>query len=190
MEAFSQVYTGFSVALQPINLLFCFLGTLIGTLVGVLPGLGPVAAMSLLLPATFHTTPEASIIMLAGIYYGSMYGGSTTSILMNIPGEAASVITCLDGHEMAKQGRAGAALGIAAFGSFIAATIGIIGLQLLSGPLVDFALKEKIPRRCGFYYLISLSRISNNIDFVGKVLSLVNVRKDKGKKLTCLKRRR
>ena len=141
MEVFSQVFTGFSVALQPINLLFCFLGTLIGTLVGVLPGLGPVAAMSLLLPATFHTTPEASIIMLAGIYYGSMYGGSTTSILMNIPGEAASIITCLDGHEMAKQGRAGAALGIAAFGSFIAATIGIIGLQLLSAPLVDFALK-------------------------------------------------
>lgn len=145
MEAFSQILTGFSVALQPINLLFCFLGTLIGTLVGVLPGLGPVAAMSLLLPATFHTTPEASIIMLAGIYYGSMYGGSTTSILMNIPGEAASVITCLDGHEMAKQGRAGAALGIAAFGSFIAATIAIIGLQLLSGPLVDFALKFGSP---------------------------------------------
>jgi putative tricarboxylic transport membrane protein len=145
MEVFSQVFTGFSVALQPINLLFCFLGTLIGTLVGVLPGLGPVAAMSLLLPATFHTTPEASIIMLAGIYYGSMYGGSTTSILMNIPGEAASIITCLDGHEMAKQGRAGAALGIAAFGSFIAATIGIIGLQLLSAPLVDFALKFGAP---------------------------------------------
>jgi putative tricarboxylic transport membrane protein len=121
------------------------MGTLIGTLVGVLPGLGPVAAMSLLLPATFHTTPEASIIMLAGIYYGAMYGGSTTSILMNIPGEAASVITCLDGHEMAKQGRAGAALGISAFGSFIAGTIGIIGLQLLSAPLVDFALKFGSP---------------------------------------------
>jgi putative tricarboxylic transport membrane protein len=142
---FSQLVTGFSVALQPVNLLYCFIGTLIGTLVGVLPGLGPVAAMSLLLPATFHTTPEASIIMLAGIYYGSMYGGSTTSILMNIPGEAASIVTCLDGHEMAKRGRAGAALGIAAFGSFIAATIAIIGLQLLSAPLVDFALKFGSP---------------------------------------------
>jgi putative tricarboxylic transport membrane protein len=145
MEVFSQLITGFSVALQPVNLLYCFLGTLIGTLVGVLPGLGPVAAMSLLLPATFHTTPEASIIMLAGIYYGSMYGGSTTSILMNIPGEAASIVTCLDGHEMAKRGRAGAALGIAAFGSFIAASIAIIGLQLLSAPLVDFALKFGSP---------------------------------------------
>jgi putative tricarboxylic transport membrane protein len=141
MDFFSQIFMGFSVALQPINLLYCFLGTLIGTLVGVLPGLGPVAAMSLLLPATFHTTPEASIIMLAGIYYGSMYGGSTTSILMNIPGEAASIMTCLDGHQMAKQGRAGAALGISAFGSFIAATIAIIGLQLLSVPLIGFALK-------------------------------------------------
>ncbi|HEX2965561.1 MAG TPA: tripartite tricarboxylate transporter permease [Syntrophorhabdaceae bacterium] len=145
MEVFNQLITGFSVALQPMNLLYCFLGTLIGTLVGVLPGLGPVAAMSLLLPATFHTTPEASIIMLAGIYYGSMYGGSTTSILMNIPGEAASIVTCLDGHEMAKRGRAGAALGMAAFGSFIAATVALIGLQLLSGPLVDFALKFGSP---------------------------------------------
>jgi putative tricarboxylic transport membrane protein len=141
MYVLNQLAIGFSVAMQPVNLLFCFIGTVIGTLVGVLPGLGPVAAMSLLLPATFHTTPEASIIMLAGIYYGAMYGGSTTSILMNIPGEAASVITCLDGHEMAKQGRAGAALGISAFGSFIAGTIGIIGLQLLSVPLVGFALR-------------------------------------------------
>jgi len=123
------------------NLFYCFLGVLIGTLVGVLPGLGPVAAMSLLLPATFHTTPVASIIMMAGIYYGAMYGGSTTSILVNIPGEAASVMTCLDGYQMARQGRAGPALGISAFGSFIAGTIGIIGMMLISPPLVNFALK-------------------------------------------------
>jgi len=117
------------------------MGVLIGTLVGVLPGLGPVAAMSLLLPATFHTTPVAAIIMLSGIYYGAMYGGSTTSILVNIPGEAASVMTCLDGYQMACQGRAGPALGISAFGSFIAGTIGIIGLMLIAPPLVEFALK-------------------------------------------------
>jgi len=132
---------GFQVAFQPINLLFCFVGVLIGTLVGVLPGLGPVAAISLLLPSTFHVTPVSAVIMLAGIYYGAMYGGSTTSILMNIPGEAASVITCLDGYQMARQGRAGPALGISAFGSFIAGTIGIIGLMLIAPPLADFALK-------------------------------------------------
>jgi putative tricarboxylic transport membrane protein len=141
MDMLNQITVGFSVALLPINLFYCFMGALIGTLVGVLPGLGPVAAMSLLLPATFHTTPEASIIMLAGIYYGAMYGGSTTSILMNIPGEAASVITCIDGHQMARKGRAGAALGISAFGSFIAGTLGIIGLQILSVPLINLALR-------------------------------------------------
>ena len=130
MDVLNHIFIGFSVALAPANLLYCFIGVLIGTLVGVLPGLGPVAAMSLLLPATFHTTPEASIIMLAGIYYGSMYGGSTTSILVNIPGEAASVITCIDGYQMARKGRAGAALGIAAFGSFIAGTVGIIGFTM------------------------------------------------------------
>ncbi len=132
---------GFQVALQPNNLAFCFIGVLIGTLVGVLPGLGPVAAISLLLPTTFHVTPVSGIIMLAGIYYGAMYGGSTTSILVNIPGEAASVVTCLDGYKMARQGRAGPALGIAAFGSFIAGTFGVIGLMLIAPPLAEMALK-------------------------------------------------
>jgi putative tricarboxylic transport membrane protein len=141
MELISYILLGFSVVFEPLNLFYCFTGVLIGTLVGVLPGLGPVAAMSLLLPATFHTTPVASIIMLAGIYYGAMYGGSTTSILVNIPGEAASVMTCLDGYQMARRGRAGPALGISAFGSFIAGTIGIIGMMLISPPLVNFALK-------------------------------------------------
>src|SRR5512136_884010 len=141
MDILSQLMTGFAVALQPTNLLYCFLGCLIGTLVGVLPGLGPTAAMSLLLPATFHVDPVASIIMLAGIYYGAMYGGSTTSILVNIPGEAASVMTCLDGYQMARQGRAGPALGISAFGSFIAGTLGIIGLTLMAPPLANFALR-------------------------------------------------
>lgn len=141
MDIFHHLLVGFSVAFQPVNLFYCFLGVLIGTLVGVLPGLGPVAAMSLLLPATFHTSPVASIIMLAGIYYGAQYGGSTTSILVNIPGEASSVMTCLDGYQMARQGRAGPALGISAFGSFIAGTLGILGLILVAPPLVDFALK-------------------------------------------------
>ena len=141
MNIFNHLLMGLSVAIEPMNLLYCFMGCLIGTLVGVLPGLGPTAAMSLLLPATFHTTPVSAIIMLSGIYYGAMYGGSTTSILVNIPGEAASVVTCFDGYQMARQGRAGAALGISAFGSFIAGTIGIIGLSLLAPPLADMALK-------------------------------------------------
>ncbi len=132
---------GFQVAVLPVNLFFCFVGVLIGTLVGVLPGLGPVAAISLLLPTTFHITPVSAVIMLAGIYYGAMYGGSTTSILVNIPGEASSVVTCLDGYRMAQQGRAGPALGIAAFGSFIAGTLAIIGLMLIAPPLSEMALK-------------------------------------------------
>ncbi len=141
MDTFSQLLLGFSVALQPINLFYCFMGCLIGTLVGVLPGLGPTAAMSLLLPATLHITPVAALIMLAGIYYGAMYGGSTTSILVNIPGEAASAVTCLDGYQMARQGKAGRALGISAFGSFIAGTIGIFGMTLLAVPLANLALR-------------------------------------------------
>src|SRR5512139_4138975 len=131
---------GFHVALEPANLMYCFFGVLIGTLVGVLPGLGPASAMAILLPATFKVTPVSSFIMLAGIYCGAMYGGSTTSILVNIPGEAASVITCLDGHQMALKGRAGPALGIAAFGSFIAGTVSVIGLMIVAPPLAKFAL--------------------------------------------------
>jgi putative tricarboxylic transport membrane protein len=140
MDILNHMALGAQIILQPINLLFCFLGCLMGTLVGVLPGLGPTAAIALLLPNTFHVPPVTAIIMLAGIYYGAMYGGSTTSILVNIPGEAASVITCLDGYQMAQKGRAGPALGIAAFGSFIAGTISILGLMLVAPPLARFAL--------------------------------------------------
>ena len=140
MDILAHIALGAQIIIQPINLLFCFLGVLMGTLVGVLPGLGPTAAIALLLPNTFHVSPVTAIIMLAGIYYGAMYGGSTTSILVNIPGEAASVITCLDGYQMALKGRAGPALGIAAFGSFIAGTISIIGLMLVAPPLAKFAL--------------------------------------------------
>ena len=140
MEAAQSIFYGFAVALTPQNLAFCFIGVLLGTLVGVLPGIGPAAAMSLLLPTTMRLDPTSSMIMLSGLYYGTMYGGSTTSILVNIPGEAASVITCLDGYQMARKGRAGPALGVAAFGSFIAGTLGVIGLMLLAPTLAKFAL--------------------------------------------------
>ena len=141
MDLADNLLTGLAVALQWHNVLFCFVGVLVGTLIGVLPGLGPVGAMSILLPVTFGISPVTAIIMLSGIYYGAQYGGSTTSILVGIPGEAASVVTTLDGHQMALQGRAGPALGIAAFGSFIAGTLGIIGLMLLAPPLASLALR-------------------------------------------------
>jgi len=141
MEALQSLSYGFSIAFQPENLFFCFVGSLLGTLIGVLPGIGPVGAIAILLPVTFKIPATGAIIMLAGLYYGAMYGGSTTSVLVNIPGEAASVITCLDGHKMALQGRAGPALGIAAFGSFIAGTLGIIGLMFFAKPLSSFALE-------------------------------------------------
>lgn len=141
MDVLNYMYMGLTIALQPINLLYCFVGTFVGTLIGVLPGIGPAATISLLLPVTFKISPLSAIIMLAGIYYGAMYGGSTTSILVNIPGEAASVVTCLDGYQMARKGRAGPALGIAAFSSFIAGTLGIVGLMLLAPPLSQIALK-------------------------------------------------
>jgi len=136
-----QILYGFSIALDPVNLLYCFFGVLIGTLVGVLPGVGPPVGIALLLPVTYQAPPESTIILLAGIYYGAMYGGSTTSILLNMPGEAASVITCLEGYVMARKGRAGPALGMSAFGSFVGGTIGIIGLMIVGPPLARWALK-------------------------------------------------
>jgi putative tricarboxylic transport membrane protein len=141
MDILHNLVLGFQVALIPTNLLFCLVGVVIGTLVGVLPGIGPVGAMALLLPATFAVPLSSSLIMLAGIYYGAMYGGSTTSILVNIPGEAASVITCIDGYQMARQGRAGPALGISAIGSFIGGTFSIIGLMVVAVPLAKAALR-------------------------------------------------
>jgi len=140
-ETLQNLALGFSVALQPPVLLYAFVGCVVGTLVGVLPGVGPLAGISLLLPATFGLTATNAIVMLAGIYYGAMYGGSTTSILMRIPGEAASVMTCIDGYAMARKGRAGAALAIAAIGSFIAGTGSVIALMLLAPPLANFALR-------------------------------------------------
>lgn len=140
MEFFNDILVGFQVILDPTNLLFCFIGVLVGTLMGVLPGIGPQGAMALLLPFTYKITPTSSIIMLAGIYYGSQYGGSTTSILVNIPGEPTSLVTCFDGYQMARQGRAGPALGIAAWGSFIAGTLSVIALMFIAKPLATLAL--------------------------------------------------
>jgi putative tricarboxylic transport membrane protein len=141
MSAFEGLAFGFSVALQWQNLLACFAGVLIGTVVGVLPGIGPIGAMALLLPVTYTMTPAGALIMLAGIYYGSMYGGSTTSILLNVPGEVSSVITTLDGYEMARRGRAGAALFVAAIGSFVAGSVGILGLAFMAPVLASSALR-------------------------------------------------
>ena len=141
MDILSAYGYGLQIATTPINLLFCFLGALAGTLVGVLPGLGPGAAMALLLPLTYHLPPVSAMIMLAGIYNGAMYGGSTTSILLRIPGETGSIMTCIDGHEMAKQGRAGPALGIAAFGSFIAGSITTLVVTLTAFPLSRLAIE-------------------------------------------------
>lgn len=141
MTAFEGLAFGFSVALQWHNLAACFAGVLIGTVVGVLPGIGPIGAMALLLPVTYSLTPAGALIMLAGVYYGSMYGGSTTSILLNVPGEVSSVIATLDGHQMALRGRAGAALFVAAIGSFVAGSIGILGLAFLAPVLASSALR-------------------------------------------------
>ncbi|HEY7647621.1 MAG TPA: tripartite tricarboxylate transporter permease [Methylomirabilota bacterium] len=141
LETLQNLTLGFEVALTPAVLLYAFVGCLIGTVVGVLPGIGPLAGISLLLPASFGLDATNAIVMLAGIYYGAMYGGSTTSILMRIPGEAASVITCIDGYAMARKGRAGAALAIAAAGSYVAGTVSVVLLMLLAPPLASFALR-------------------------------------------------
>ncbi len=141
VDILNNLILGFSVALKPIYLLYCFLGVMLGTLVGVLPGIGALATIAMLLPFTFNLPPVASLIMLAGIYYGAQYGGSTTSILVNIPGEATTVITCLDGYQMARQGRAGPALGIAALGSFFAGCVATLVIVLFGPPLSEVALK-------------------------------------------------
>src|SRR5262245_52914657 len=141
MSFLDNLHTGLSVALQPLNLFFALVGCLVGTLVGVLPGLGPLATMAMLLPITYYLTPEASLIMLAGIYYGAQYGGSTTAILVNIPGESSSAVTCIDGYQMARQGRAGPALGIAALGSFFAGCASTLLIALAAPPLAAVALQ-------------------------------------------------
>ena len=159
----SNLLLGFSVALNPSILAYAFAGCVIGTLVGMLPGLGPLAGISLLLPATFGLNPIIAIVLLAGVYYGAMYGGSTTSILMRIPGEAASVMTCIDGYAMTQRGRAGPALAIAAIGSFVAGTLSVVALMLLAPTLADFALRFGPPEYTGLLImgLLVLSYMSS-----------------------------
>jgi putative tricarboxylic transport membrane protein len=139
-ESFQHMISGFGIATTAHNLFYCLIGAIVGTIIGVLPGIGPIAGIALLIPATFGLNVTSAIIMLAGIYYGAMYGGSTTSILLNVPGETASVITCIDGYQMAQKGKAGKALAICAIGSFIAGTLGILGLVFLAPPLAEAAL--------------------------------------------------
>ena len=161
MEFIHGITYGFSVALTFNNLLACFIGVVIGTIVGVLPGIGPTGAMALLLPVTFGQNPATALIMLAGIYYGTMYGGSTTSILLNVPGEATSVVTCIDGYQMARKGRGGAALAVAAVGSFIAGTLGNVALMFFAPFLADQAIKFGPPEYFAVMLvgLVLLSRI-------------------------------
>jgi putative tricarboxylic transport membrane protein len=141
METLQHIINGFSICLQPVNLMYTFIGVFLGTIVGVLPGIGPSASIALLIPITYGMDPTSALIMLAGIYYGTKYGGSTTAILINTPGESASVMTAIDGYQMARKGRAGAALAISAVGSFIAGTLGVVGLTLFAIPLTSMALK-------------------------------------------------
>jgi TctA family transporter len=170
MDLFNNIIFGFGVALSPQNLLFCFFGALIGTLIGVLPGIGPLATLAMLLPATFYLPPVPALIMLAGIYYGAQYGGSTTAILVNVPGESASVVTCLDGHQMARKGRAGAALAIAALGSLFAGTVSTLIIAVASPPLSEFAIKFLAPE---YFSLMVLGLVGSMVLARGSLLNAV-----------------
>src|SRR5262249_51032993 len=157
MDLFNNLIFGFTVAISLQNLLYCFIGVLVGTLIGVLPGIGPLATIAMLLPLTFNVPPVAALIMLAGIYYGAQYGGSTTAILVNLPGETSSVVTCIDGYQMARQGRAGPALAIAAIGSFFAGTLGTFLVALAGPPLAEGALKFGAP---DFFSLVLMGPVA------------------------------
>ena len=153
MDLLANLSLGFAVAFTLKNLAYCFVGVTLGTLIGVLPGIGPVATIAMLLPITFNLPPESALIMLAGIYYGAQYGGSTSAILVNIPGEASSVVTAMEGYQMARQGRAGAALSIAAIGSFFAGCVGTLLIAAFAPPLAELAFKFGPPERCSLYVL-------------------------------------
>jgi putative tricarboxylic transport membrane protein len=172
MEGWTLLLNGFIHSITMVNLLACFIGALIGTIVGVLPGLGPTATMALMLPFTLRFSPETGLIMLAGVWFGAMYGGSTTSILVNIPGEAASVVTCIDGYQMAKKGRAGAALTVSAVGSWIAGTIGIMGLQLFAPFLGGAALSFGPPEYLAFmiFAFVLLSNLASEAPLKGMLM--------------------
>ena len=172
MDILANLATGFATALSPFNLLYCFLGVLLGTLVGVLPGLGPVATIAMLLPATFTLPPELALIMLAGIYYGAQYGGSTTAILINLPGEASSVVTALDGYRMAQQGRAGAALATAAIGSFFAGTVATFVIAFMAPPLAALALQFQSPE---YFSLMVLGLVASVVLAQGSLIKALGM---------------
>jgi len=173
MDLFNNLIFGFSVALTWQNLWFCFIGVFLGTLIGVLPGIGPLATIAMLLPITFNVPPVAALIMLAGIYYGAQYGGSTTAILVNLPGETAAVVTCIDGYQMARQGRAGPALAIAAIGSFFAGTVCTLIIALFGPPLAEVALKFGAPE---YFSLMLMGLVAAAVlagDNITKALAMV-----------------
>jgi putative tricarboxylic transport membrane protein len=171
-EIFPNLYLGFSVALSLENLMYCFIGVFVGTVIGVLPGIGPLAAIAMLLPLTFKLSPVAALIMLSGIYYGTKYGGSTTAIMLKLPGESASVVTCLDGYEMAKQGRAGPALGMAAVASFIAGSIGTLLIGMFGPPLAEVALLFGAPE---YFSLMLFSLIGAAVLVHGSMLKALGM---------------
>ncbi len=164
MDIFSNLVAGFGVALTPINLIFCAVGVLLGTFVGIMPGLGPSATVAMLLPLTFGREPTAGVILLAGIYYGAKYGGSITSILVNLPGESSSVVTCLDGYQLAKKGKGGTTIGIAAIGGFFGGTFSVLGLTFMAPPLAAFALSFGPPE----YFALMLMGLTAVTFLAGK----------------------
>jgi TctA family transporter len=157
MDLFGNLFFGFGVALTLQNLLYCLIGVLVGTLIGVLPGIGPLGTIAMLMPITYGVSPVGALIMLAGIYYGAQYGGSTTAILVNLPGETSAVVTCIDGYQMARQGRAGPALAVAAIGSFFAGTVGTLLIALFGPPLAELALKFAAPE---YFSLMLMSLVA------------------------------
>ncbi|KFL30661.1 hypothetical protein JP75_14405 [Devosia riboflavina] len=173
MDIIGFLGLGFSVALDPINILYCFIGVLLGTLVGVLPGIGPTATIAMLLPITFSLSPAAALIMLAGIYYGAQYGGSTTAILINLPGESSSAVTAIDGYQMAKKGRAGHALATAALGSFFAGTVGTLLLAFFAPPLARAALNFGAPEYFALIVLGLLVSIALAHGSILKALAMI-----------------
>ena len=170
MELLHNIALGFGVALTPVNIGFAFIGAMVGTLIGVLPGIGPIATIAMLLPLTFHLEPTSGLIMLAGIFYGAQYGGSTTAILVNLPGETSSVVTCIDGHQMARQGRAGAALAVAALGSFFAGTIATALIAMFAPPLAKVGQSFGSPE---YFSLMVLGLIAAVVLAHGSVLKAV-----------------
>ena len=170
MELLHNLATGFGVALTPANLFFALAGALIGTLIGVLPGIGPIATIAMLLPLTFHLEPTSGLIMLAGIFYGAQYGGSTTAILVNLPGETSSVVTCIDGHQMARQGRAGAALAVAALGSFFAGCVSTTLIATFAPPLAKVGQSFGAPE---YFSLMVLGLIAAVVLAHGSVIKAI-----------------